>query len=140
MPYPYPHQQAHPEKQPRVFLPPAAPHTFPQYSLCILIFIFSAFYEEILYRMYLPAVLSKFLNLNFSTRVSASTGEILSIVVFAFSHRYLGYYAVLNAAAAALFLRICYKKSGSIFPGTAAHFLYNIMMLSFAVHSATPAV
>ena len=108
---------------------PALPHHFTEYVICILIFLSSAFYEEAMYRMYLPAMLAKICHIKLSVRMSTIVAEITAAVLFALSHRYLGYFAVVNAACAAVFLRICYRKSGSIFPGILAHFIYNIMML-----------
>ncbi|WP_288751810.1 CPBP family glutamic-type intramembrane protease, partial [uncultured Treponema sp.] len=55
--------------------------------------------------------------------------EIFSAAVFAFSHRYLGFFAVLNGAAGYCIFRICLKKTGSLVPGCIAHFLYNLLNL-----------
>ena len=53
-------------------------------------------------------------------------------LLFAFSHRYMGIPAVINALLCGIVLRICYKKTGSIFCGTAAHGCYNLTLLAFA--------
>jgi len=147
------------------------PHTNFQLLLYLLSFLLSAFYEEILYRMYLPFALAaieerlsslkkitspvanyggwsfrkvlqtgfiplihlKRLDTKLSARIKKTASflftEAVPVLVFAFSHRYLGMPAVLNALIAGIFLRICFLKSGSIFSGFAAHFLYNIFML-----------
>jgi membrane protease YdiL (CAAX protease family) len=94
-------------------------------------FLLSAFYEETVFRMYLPSVISKFVSTKIPHNVSVIFGEVCSVLLFAFSHRYLGWFSVLNALFAAIYLRICYKKSGSIFLGTLAHVVYNLMMVAF---------
>lgn len=55
--------------------------------------------------------------------------ELISVLVFAFSHRYAGWASVLNSFIAGIALRKCYLKSKNIFTGFAAHFLYNVFML-----------
>ncbi|AEE16722.1 CPBP family glutamic-type intramembrane protease [Treponema brennaborense] len=79
----------------------------------------SAFYEETLYRLFLPEAL-RFL---FSKR--RLPVEAAVVVVFALGHRYLGAAAVLNAACAGVLLRVCTIKTGSVAAGTAAHIAYN---------------
>ncbi len=101
------------------------------YSICLIKFLFSAFYEESMYRVILPMFISQILFSKLAEKQADLIGNFLSILVFAFSHRYLGYLAVLNAACAGIFLRICYKKSGSVYLGTAVHFCYNIINFAF---------
>ncbi|MCF0126639.1 MAG: CPBP family intramembrane metalloprotease [Clostridia bacterium] len=57
--------------------------------------------------------------------------EIISLILFALGHIYLGLLAVINAAFAYFILRLCYKKTGSLIPGITAHFIYNILQLVY---------
>lgn len=99
-------------------------------------FFVSAFYEEVMYRMVLPEFLYCFFTKNQRTacRNKRDTArfyvtELVSVLVFAFSHRYAGWASVLNSFIAGIALRKCYLKSKNIFTGFAAHFLYNVFML-----------
>ena len=55
--------------------------------------------------------------------------EIITIILFALGHKYLGIFAVINACIACVILRICYIKTKNIFAGTIAHFMYNFVSL-----------
>ncbi len=80
----------------------------------------SAYTEEVLYRRYLPDVLAKFI-----PRIPA---DLISILIFALSHRYMGWTASANAFCAAIVFTILRKKTGSVlFTGT-VHFLYNLIL------------
>ena len=121
------------------------PEAFPGWILCVVCFLLAAFYEESVYRFFLPETFSVLLknvvskaagNIYGGTEISSQTekrcvlaSEIFSAAVFAFSHRYLGFFAVLNGAAGYCILRICLKKTGSLVPGCIAHFLYNLLNL-----------
>lgn len=105
---------------------------------CAATLLFSAFYEEALYRVFLPEVtlvlLSECIIQNprhfyKKQRFCVLTAESISAAIFALSHRYLGVLAVINAAAGYVILRTCLKKTQSIAPGCAAHFIYNILNL-----------
>lgn len=60
--------------------------------------------------------------------------ETLSVIAFALSHRYLGLPSVVNAFFAGIMLRICCKKSGTLWTNTAAHFAYNMLSLVLFAH------
>lgn len=106
---------------------------------CMISFACSAFYEEVIFRSFLPENSKKIAAgiVNFSKTIECGklppfisyTLEILICLIFAFSHRYLGFPAVLNAAFAHIFFRICYIKSSSLWTNTAAHFIYNALSL-----------
>ena len=94
----------------------------------LLTFLFTCFYEEIMYRLYFPA----FLKENFTFKNSGFILEIIPIAVFALSHRYMGWAAVLNAFAAGFFLRRTFLKTDSIFTCFACHFFYNAFVFLLA--------
>ncbi len=102
-----------------------------------------AFYEECLYRAFLPEIPLLLLDRAGNTwfqghkKPLAAGIEAFCIIVFALSHRYLGMLAVTNALLCGTVLRVCYRKSGGILCGTAAHFCYNMTLLLFS--SLTPA-
>lgn len=99
------------------------------FLFCIFNFLFSAFYEESLYRFFLPEALL-FLTRNFKDKKMVTIDcEIVACMLFALGHIYLGILSVINAALAYIVLRICYKKTESLLPGTIAHFLYNFSQL-----------
>lgn len=98
--------------------------------LLILSFFISSFYEEIMYRMYVPYCLE---SLIIPFKYKSFLVEVLPVVIFAFSHRYLGWAAVCNAFISGIFLRRCFIKSGTIFTGYISHFLYNVFMLVLQV-------
>ncbi len=107
------------------------PVTVSDYIYCILNFLFSAFYEESLYWFFLPEALL-YLTRNYKDRKMVQIDcEIISCVLFATGHIYLGFLAILLAAIAYIILRLCFKKTSSLLPGTAAHFLYNLSQLLF---------
>ncbi|MCK9168960.1 MAG: CPBP family intramembrane metalloprotease [Treponema sp.] len=110
---------------------PVRPASVVQYLYCILDFVAASFFEEVLYRLYLPDMLFRFIS-HISLPAFLSS-EIISestvVIIFAFSHRYLGTASVINAAIACVILRICCKKSGSVWTNTTAHFAYNILSL-----------
>lgn len=107
------------------------PSSAVQYLFCVLDFAFASFFEEVLYRLYLPDML--FRCASFIPRLTPRLAEIISesasVVLFAFAHRYLGAASVINAALACIALRICCRKSGSVWTNTAAHFAYNMLSL-----------
>lgn len=109
------------------------PHGF-EWIFCVLNFLFSAASEEILYRFIFPECLCYFSNLLKNERrkkISVIISEIVPALVFAFSHRYLGIFAVFNAFFAHIVLRLCFKKTGKIYICIASHFLYNFLSLVF---------
>lgn len=94
-------------------------------------FLISAFFEESLYRLFLPAALLIFtqnLRIRFP-KVVRFLIEAVCVVVFALGHRYMGIVAVVNALISGTALRVIYFKNKSILYGFSAHFLYNIFIL-----------
>lgn len=105
------------------------PASFLQWIFCILTFASGAFFEEVIFRFYFCQGLQAILNRKFKGLKVHIICELSSIAVFALCHIYLGWLSVLNAAAAHIILRFFYKKTGSIWAGTGAHFIYNIISL-----------
>lgn len=108
-----------------------APSSILQYIFLVLTFLFSAFYEESLFRLYLPEVCSKISGKVKNTFASLAIAELIPALLFSFCHRYLGWLAVLNAFLCHFVLRFCYKKTENFLYGTVIHAIYNI--LNFAV-------
>jgi len=90
--------------------------------LVILIFLLTSFSEEIIYRLYLPSFLHRFI------KAPTVVLEAVPVLVFALAHRYMGYAPVINALFAGVVLRRCYVKSSSILTTFFAHFAYNVFM------------
>ena len=86
-----------------------------------------AFYEEVLYREFLPET-AILLGAGGRLRIAA---EVTVIAVFAFSHLYMGIPAVVNAALCGTVLRLCFVKTGSVAAGFLAHFTYNMLVMVF---------
>ena len=106
------------------------PDSFITWLFCILNFLFSAFFEEVIYRFYLPMSLHSF----FSQKSQENKAvfiliEVICSLFFAFSHLYLGFLSVLNAFFAHIVLRSSFFVSRNIYCNTAAHFLYNVISL-----------
>lgn len=104
------------------------PDTLVSWIFCILRFIFAAFFEETIYRYYLPEYLHSLLKEN-SKKSYPILIEIVCMLLFAAAHIYMGIFSVINAIFAHAVLRFTFKKTNSIFPGFIAHFLYNIISL-----------
>ena len=101
---------------------PALPATPGGVAMLVLSLAVGAYYEEVLYRQYMPQTLLGLLESR--PRLSALC-ECIPIFVFALSHRYLGSLSVANALCCGAVLRVCKKKTGSVYTGTAAHAAYN---------------
>ena len=99
----------------------------------------SAFYEEVLYRLYLPSTLKIFFD-DLLNKVFNKTDdkkkekckkivnliiELSVIIIFGFSHLYLGVIPVLNGIICGFVLRYCCIKNKTVIIGTASHWLYN---------------
>lgn len=110
----------------------AFPQTLWQWISVLLVFLVSAVYEEVLYRQFLPFVA---LLIAGKVKLFQFLAELVAVLVFAFSHRYLGLVAVINAFVCGIILRWCYIKTRSFVPGAIAHFLYNIIVFSFWILS-----
>lgn len=109
------------------------PETKTDFFYIIINFLFSAFFEEIIYRFYLPEQVFLFIKLKLNEKFSFIFAEILALLIFAFSHRYRGIFAILNAGFGYAILRFCYKKTDNIFITTAAHFVYNILIFFLSI-------
>ena len=106
------------------------PGVFSEYIFCILNFLFSAFYEETVYRFFIPECLSKLISEKIhNRRLCFFITEGTALLLFALGHMYLGFLSVLNAAFAYIVLRFVFRKSGSLLPGTSGHFAYNLFQL-----------
>ena len=106
------------------------PSTFTSWLFCILNFIFAAFYEEVVYRFYLTDSLTDLLTKIspiFESKITLVVCEIITAILFALAHGYMGIFAIINALIAHFVLRYTYKKSNSIIPGFIAHFIYNMI-------------
>lgn len=97
----------------------------------------AAFYEEILYRFYFPESCKRnFKILTFGkldSQKSKKTDfilELASALIFAFSHLYLGFLAVLNAFFSGIVLRICMRKTKSVFVPAFIHSVYNFSVFA----------
>ena len=103
--------------------------------------IFAAFFEEVIYRFYLPRALKELLfkvrknlqNDKIKLRLSLIS-ESLALILFALPHLYLGFFGFLNALVCGVILRICMIRTKMIWISFAVHGLYNF--LSFAVMAA----
>ena len=108
------------------------PQNFSSWIFCILTFLFSAFYEEVIYRFFIPDSLILFASKKLSSKAVSFCcvgSEIITALLFAAAHIYLGLFSVLNALAAHVILRLIYKKYGLLIPVFLAHFCYNIISL-----------
>lgn len=100
-----------------------------QWIFCLINFLCSAFYEEVIYRFYFSDELFALITRKKTFRFSRILCEILGLLAFSFAHLYLGWISVLNAALAHVLLRLCYKKTLKLWPCVASHFIYNVISL-----------
>ena len=105
------------------------PDTFIEWIFCIFTFLFAAFNEEVIYRFYFADKLNQILSIKIQWRGIGVVCEVLCCVLFALAHFYLGWISVANAALAHIILRLCYKKSGMLWPCIISHLLYNIISM-----------
>lgn len=106
-----------------VSVKPVLPANFIQYASFFAQIIISAFYEEILYRFYIPQKLRIFIKEKYFV-----FAEIFSVLIFAFSHKYQGIAGISNAFFSGLILRFLFVKSGNIFVSALCHIFYNIFI------------
>ena len=99
--------------------------------------IVAAFYEETLYRMYIPNTLL-FLAEDITRSAKGKSIislplfiEVITIILFSLPHRYMGWVGVLNAFVAGIILRVCAIKTYGIKTGTMSHLSYNLVLLMF---------
>lgn len=109
------------------------PESFAEYFVSILNLIFASFFEETIYRFYLPVFLirlfvNKFSNPKLKTILFLIL-ESFVLLIFAFSHRYLGSFSVINAGIAHLIFRITFIYTKNIYTTSIAHFIYNFYSL-----------
>ena len=120
------------------------PQGFFDFLICIFNLLFAAFFEEVIYRFYIPFGIKNFLFRKvFDENQSKSYTifeksillfiEIVTMLIFSFSHKYLGIFSVVNAAVAHLVLRFSFIRSKSLIPSTLAHFFYNFVSLMFGL-------
>lgn len=90
----------------------------------------AAFYEEVLYRAYIPAALRRCLPV-----LPPIVCEAAAVLAFAFAHRYMGWLSVIHAAVAGIVLRRCLCRTGRLWTVVVAHAAYNAVMtvLTFAL-------
>ena len=91
-----------------------------------------AFYEEAMYRYFLPTSIGKNLSIISKSENSQkwifTLSEIIALLLFSFGHLYMGIFAVLNGFFAGIALRFLVWKSKSVFPSTIIHFIYNLVL------------
>lgn len=118
------------------------PETFSGWLNVIFGTLCAAFYEEVLYRVYLPDAMKRIFvhrkgGSSFQSEVPQTTKKDLrsfalesaAVILFALAHRYVGWISVLNALIAGTVLRRCYIKTASLLSCFIAHTLYNFVML-----------
>ena len=95
------------------------------------IFVY-AFYEETMYRYFLPTSIGKNLSIISKSENPPkwifALSEIIALLLFSFGHLYMGIFAVLNGFFAGIALRFLVWKTKSVFPSTIIHFIYNLVL------------
>lgn len=91
-----------------------------------------AFYEEAMYRYFLPTSIGKNLSIISKSENPPkwifALSEIIALLLFSFGHLYMGIFAVLNGFFAGIALRFLVWKTKSVFPSTIIHFIYNLVL------------
>ena len=105
------------------------PEGFVQWLFCLINFFCAAFYEEVLYRFYFTDALFILITRKKTFRFSWLLCEAIGLLCFAFAHLNMCWISVLNAALAHVFLRLCYKKTGKLWPCVTSHFIYNVISM-----------
>ncbi|HKE04600.1 MAG TPA: CPBP family intramembrane glutamic endopeptidase, partial [Blastocatellia bacterium] len=103
------------------------PRTPGEKALWLGVSLFAGFSEEIVYRGVMFSLLSILLD-------SPIAAALIVAVVFSFSHFMQGWKSMLVIYAVALGFQAIYYLTGSLFPGMAVHFLYDLtagMMYSY---------
>ena len=106
------------------------PANFLEFLCCVFLLCSSAFYEECLYRLYLPKALGTIARSK-NHPALFWLAEAAAVLLFAFSHRYQGMLALFNALICGIILRASFVKSKSLWPPFVAHFTYNAAALLF---------
>ncbi|MBP5696198.1 MAG: CPBP family intramembrane metalloprotease [Treponema sp.] len=105
----------------------------------VLNFLAGAFFEEVLYREFFPKTLYALLDGISSDKMKVAVRifvEASAVLIFAAAHRYMGIFAVANAALCAIALRNCYVKTEAAYTGAVVHFFYNMINLFFLLRPA----
>ncbi len=108
-----------------------------EWVICILIILFNASFEEIVYRFYLPFAFFNILWIGVPDTRWLKKHEVelnficqaISAFIFAFAHYYLGWPAVINAFITHLLFLFLYKSTGLIWNCVLVHVLFNIITL-----------
>lgn len=85
--------------------------------------ICASFYEEVIYRMYLPESMKHFI-VSYP-KIPQILPEIIAILLFSFGHIYLGFLGFLNALFCGIVLRVTLLKTHSIWFSFIPHTIYN---------------
>ena len=116
------------------FLTVALPSSAKEAAYCIVNFACASFYEEALYRLYMPetmqVILQRICTTERGCRTATLVSETASVLLFALAHRYLGTASVVNALVAGIVLRAACKKSRTVWTSFTAHFAYNIVSVA----------
>lgn len=99
------------------------PSGFLGWTNFILGTLIAAFYEESVYRVFIPESMKKLLSKY--KRIPSILIEVLAVLLFALGHIYLGFLGFLNAFFCGIMLRLCMIKTRSIWFSFSAHALYN---------------
>ena len=103
------------------------PENLRKWIFCILSFFSGAILEENIFRIYLPAFFRKIFPQKYSSGFFQLIPEFFPCILFALCHRYLGFFAVLNAFTAHMILRVVFFKNSSPLLNYSIHFFYNIL-------------
>ncbi|WP_178843672.1 CPBP family intramembrane glutamic endopeptidase [uncultured Treponema sp.] len=106
-------------------VPPSSPLLWLSFFSALLC---GAFCEEFLYRFYLPDFGSELFPVN-----RFPFWEVLSVLVFGFSHSYLGIAGILNAISCGTILRLLFLKTKSLAASAGVHFFYNLFTAFSAI-------
>ena len=98
----------------------------------------AAFFEEVIYRFFLPSAFLEILKRRLLRKSVSRNGdksaenrrlwlfcEGISVLLFAAGHLYLGVFGFLNALVCGIALRVCIKKAESLWIPFAVHAAYN---------------
>jgi len=85
--------------------------------------ICAAFYEEVIYRMYLPESMKHFI-VSYP-KIPKILPEIIAVLLFSLGHIYLGIFGFLNAFFCGIILRWTILKTHSIWFSLIPHTIYN---------------
>ena len=117
------------------------PRCLPDWITFFFGILCAAFYEEVLYRVYLPETACKIFAAQKNSpahdesrqKKIAGICEAASIVLFALAHSHAGPLAVTNALGAGILLRRCYKKTSVLWTNLSAHLAYNLVMAAVSL-------